>query len=160
MIYILSGEIRTGKTSALLDWASQRNDVDGLLCPDGPDGKRYFLEVMSKIEFPLEVETENDRDTISVGPFLFLKSAFHRANKYLKKTVDANYKFIVLDELGKLELKNTGLHEAAEVLIPKLENHKERHLILVVRDTLLEAIVKHYKISNYHLLIKESLNSL
>jgi nucleoside-triphosphatase THEP1 len=160
MIYILSGELRTGKTSALLEWANQRNDVDGLLCPDGPDGKRYFLELKSKTEFPLEVETKDDNEILSVGPFLFLKASFDRANRFLKTVVQSKSKFILLDELGKLELKNTGLHEAAEYLIPYFMNHNERHLILVVRDTLLEATVKHYKISNYHLLTQESLNLL
>lgn len=42
MIYILSGEIRTGKTSALREWVRKRNDVDGLLCPDDANGKRFF----------------------------------------------------------------------------------------------------------------------
>ncbi len=50
MIYILTGDIRTGKTTALLDWIKDRNDVDGLLCPDSENGMRYFLKVKSKEE--------------------------------------------------------------------------------------------------------------
>ena len=73
MIYILSGKIRSGKTSALKDWAAQRNEVDGLLCPDNAEGKRYFFELKSKTEFALEVESESAHDAISVGPFLFSK---------------------------------------------------------------------------------------
>lgn len=160
MIYILTGEIRTGKTVALQEWASKRNDVDGLLCPDDAHEKRFFLEVKSKTEFPLEVETKDHSPTISVGPFLFLKASFKRANRFLKTLALPQTRFIILDELGKLELKNTGLHAAAEALIPNFLNHKEKHLILVIRDTLLDEIVKHYKISNYHLLTKETLNSL
>jgi nucleoside-triphosphatase THEP1 len=160
MIYILSGEIRTGKTSALQEWASKRNDVDGLLCPDDADGKRFFLEVKSKTEFPLEVEAKDENDTISVGPFLFSKVSFVRANRFLKTVVHSETRFIILDELGKLELKNTGLHEAAEFLIPNFTNHNEKRLIVVIRDTLLDATVKRYKISNYQLLTKETLNFL
>ena len=48
MIYILTGAIRTGKTTALLNWINNRNDVDGLLCPDNENGKRYFLKVKTK----------------------------------------------------------------------------------------------------------------
>ena len=160
MIYILSGEIRTGKTSALREWASKRNDVDGLLCPDDANGKRFFLELKSKTEFPLEVDTENDKDTISVGPFLFSKASFDRANGFMKTLVHAENRFIILDELGKLELKDTGLHEAAEFLIPNFMNHNEKHLILVIRDTLLEPTVNHYNMSSYHRITKETLNFL
>lgn len=42
MIYVFTGAIRTGKTLALLKWAEKRNDVDGLLCPDDDDGRRFF----------------------------------------------------------------------------------------------------------------------
>ena len=59
MIYILTGEIRSGKTTALKTWASDRADVDGLICPDGKNGKRYFLKVKSKEEIELEAESEN-----------------------------------------------------------------------------------------------------
>jgi nucleoside-triphosphatase THEP1 len=160
MIYILSGEIRTGKTSALREWVRKRNDVDGLLCPDDANGKRFFLELKSKTEFPLEVQTNDQNDTISVGPFFFSKASFDRANSFMKTLIHSKTRFIILDELGKLELKNKGLHEAAETLIPYFMNHNEKHLIIVIRDTLLEATIKHYKISNYQFLTKETLNIL
>lgn len=160
MIYILSGEIRTGKTSALKNWAAQLNNVDGLLCPDNIEGKRYFFELKSKTEFVLEVEPESDYDTIAIGPFLFLQTAFDRANTFLKTLVHSGNKYVILDELGKLELKNKGLHEAAKVLIPDFMDHKKKHLIVVIRDSLLEETLKHYNISNYHLITKDSLKTL
>ncbi|MFT6842502.1 MAG: nucleoside-triphosphatase, partial [Psychroserpens sp.] len=84
MIYILTGDIRTGKTTALLNWTDQRDEVDGWLCPDNEDGKRYFLNVKSKVEFELEIESEVDSTKIvSIGPFNFLRSAFKKANDYL-----------------------------------------------------------------------------
>ena len=60
MIYILTGDIRTGKTTALLEWCKNCDDVDGLLCPDNAEGKRYFLEIKSKNEFELETEFETE----------------------------------------------------------------------------------------------------
>ncbi len=159
MIYILSGKIRSGKTSALKDWAAQRNEVDGLLCPDNAEGKRYFFELKSKTEFALEVESESAHDAISVGPFLFSKSAFERANTFLKTLLDSKNNYVIIDELGKLELKNKGLHEAANLLIPNFIDHKEKHLILVIRDTLLEDTIEHYGISNYQIITKASLKT-
>lgn len=160
MIYILSGDIRTGKTTALLEWVSGRKDIDGLLCPDGDNGKRYFLNIKSKKEFELEVESESEK-MISIGPFKFLKSAFEEANKYLLEANERrDFKYLVVDELGKLELKNEGLNHAAEILIPKYVMNENLHLILVIRESLLDVVVESYNISKYTILYKEGLKSL
>ncbi|WP_430466806.1 nucleoside-triphosphatase [Winogradskyella ouciana] len=157
MIYILTGDIRTGKTTALLNWIEGRTDVDGVLCPDGKNGKRYFLEIKPKEEFELEVELESEK-TITIGPFHFLKSAFEKANEFLITLSAKNEsQYLVIDELGKLELKNTGLHDSAKVLIPKYEKKKDHHLILVVRESLFDDILEHYNISEYSVLKKDGL---
>jgi len=160
MIYILTGDIRTGKTTALLDWVSGRNDADGLLCPDNENGRRYFLKVKSQKEIELEVEFESE-EIITIGPFHFLKSAFKEANNYL---LDANkrrdFRYLIVDELGKLELKNEGLHDAAKALIPNFIFNDNRHLIVVVRESLLHVILKYYAISEYLVLKKEDLKEL
>ncbi len=149
MIYILSGDIRSGKTTALLNWTKERKDVDGLLCPDGDNGKRYFLKIKSKSEFGLEVEAES-KETITIGPFHFLKSAFNKANEFLMPMLMVPSKmFLIIDELGKLELKNQGLHDSAVLLIPKFMNTTKQHLILVVRTSLFDEIIQHYGIKNY-----------
>ncbi|WCO01206.1 nucleoside-triphosphatase [Psychroserpens ponticola] len=154
MIYILTGAIRTGKTTALLDWSNTRTNVDGLLCPDDENGKRFFLKVKSNEGFKLEVESEN-KVTI-IGNFKFLKSAFTEANDFLlSKFSETEHKFLIIDELGKLELKNEGLHLSTEAIIPKYMQNENQHLILVVRDYLLDAILKHYTISKYKVLKKE-----
>ncbi|WP_299110883.1 nucleoside-triphosphatase [uncultured Winogradskyella sp.] len=149
MIYILSGDIRSGKTTALLNWVEGRNDVDGLLCPDGENGKRFFLNIKSKQQFELEVESESE-DTITIGSFHFLKSSFKRANEFLMLMLMAPAKmFLVIDELGKLELKNQGLHDPATLLIPKFINNTKQHLILVVRTSLYDETIQHYGIENH-----------
>lgn len=170
MIYILTGGIRTGKTSTLLDWintstafsGTNRNDIDGVLCPDDENGKRYFLNIKSNEKFILEVEaTYNKEAIIKIGPFHFLKSAFKKANHYLihaSKTKD--YSYLIVDELGKLELKNEGLHNSAEIIIASHEQNKKQHLILVVRDYLVEEIIKHYNISEHQIIKKQDLEKL
>lgn len=161
MIYILTGNIRTGKTTALLDWSGNRNDVDGLLCPDDVNGKRYFLKIKSQASFPLEVSTSSDNVTISIGKFKFLKSSFEIANDYLissgkKKKVT----YFIIDELGKLELRNEGLHKAAVNLISEFESDEQRHLIIIIRESLISEILQHYNISKYQLVKKENLFKL
>ena len=160
MIYILTGDIRTGKTTALLEWVSGITDVDGVLCPDGENGKRYFLKIKSQEKFELEVEFESEK-TIAIGPFYFLKSVFDEANKYLLEANDRRgFRYLVIDELGKLELKNEGLHKAAKKLIPDFICNENKHVVLVVRTSLLEAIINHYQIKAYTLLAKEDLKTI
>lgn len=161
MIYILTGAIRTGKTTALLNWITDRNDADGLLCPADDNGKRFFLKVKSKESFSLEVNSDNVKDTITIGSFRFLKSAFDEANHFLSSmSSEMKNQYLIIDELGKLELKSQGLHPAAECLIHNYIHNSNQHLIIVVRESLLEEITNHYNISKYLVLKKEDLESL
>ena len=161
MIYILTGDIRTGKTTTLLNWCKNRSDVDGVLCPDDDKGKRYFLNIRSKETYALAANSETkDYNIISIGPFQFLKSSFQKANDYLlQSNAQRDCSYLVIDELGKLELKNIGLHDTAKSIITQHENSKSNHLILVVRESLLNDIITHYNISEYSVLKKEDLSS-
>ncbi len=156
MIYILTGAIRTGKTTALFHWINDRNDVDGLLSPDDENGKRYFLKIKSKEKFKLEAEADLETENrIAIGNFQFLKSAFKEANDYLISIAsETENRYLIIDEIGKLELKNGGLHRSAEALISKFKNDNAQHVILVVRDYLLDAVLEHYAITEYSLLEK------
>ncbi len=159
MIYILTGNIRSGKTTALLEWSQNRKDVDGILCPDDFNGKRYFLKIKYEEKFMMEVEEEIEERTISIGNFKFLKSSFETANEYLLTSNDKrNFKYLVIDELGKLELQNKGLHNAAEKIIKELETNSDLHLIMVIRSSLLCEMIVHYHIQKYELISLDDLS--
>ena len=153
MIYILTGNIRTGKTTALFEWLTIREDVDGILCPDDESGKRFFLKIKNHETFPLEVNANSSEAIVSVGNFKFLKSSFQVANDYLIYCLKENRtKYFIIDELGKLELQNEGLHKAAAKLIKSHEFSESTYLILVVRSSLLDEIIEKYQIMNYKLI--------
>lgn len=160
MIYILPDAIRSGKTTALWEWAKQRDDINGFLCPDNSQGKRCFVNAKSQVEFELETDSET-QDIVEIGPFRFLTASFQKANDLLiafSSEIENHY--LILDELGKLELRNEGLHDAAERLIPRFIKDDAQHLILVVRDYLLDKIIAHYDISEYKILRKGDISSL
>ena len=160
MIYILTGAIRSGKTTALLNWSKNRNDVDGLLCPDDANGKRYFLKLKNKTIFKLEAEAETEA-VVAIGSFKFLQSAFNEANDYLiLEASKTEPQFLIIDEIGKLELKNEGIHVSTEALISKFKSTNNTHLILVVRDYLLDAVLEHYGITECSILTTEDLENL
>lgn len=160
MIYILTGAIRSGKTTALLHWSKSRNDVDGLLCPDDANGKRYFLKLKNKTIFKLEAEAETEA-IVTIGNFKFLRSAFNEANDYLiLEASKTEPKYLIIDEIGKLELKNEGLHVSTKALISQFKSNDNTHLILVVRDYLLDAVLEHYGITECSILNTEDLENL
>lgn len=164
MIYILTGAIRSGKTTALLHWSKNRNDVDGLLCPDDANGKRYFLKLKNKTIFKLEAEAEAEAETeaiVAIGNFKFLRSAFNEANDYLiLEASKTERQYLIIDEIGKLELKNEGLHVSTKALISQFKSKDNTHLILVVRDYLLDAVLEHYGITECSILTTEDLENL
>ena len=162
MIYILTGAIRSGKTTALLHWSKNRNDVDGLLCPDDANGKRYFLKLKNKTIFKLEAEAEAETEAIvAIGNFKFLQSAFNDANDYLiLEASKTERQYLIIDEIGKLELKNEGLHVSTKALISQFKSNDNTHLILVVRDYLLDAVLEHYGITECSILNTEDLKVL
>ena len=104
MIYIFTGEINSGKTNSLLKWSKEKPYIFGILTPKNEKRERYFLDLNSGITFKMEAN-EFDVNTISVGPYLFKKESFDLANQILGNTVKKlNKGFLIIDELGKLEL--------------------------------------------------------
>lgn len=157
MIYILADNVRSGKTSALKEWASTWDIVKGILCPIDTDSRKYLYHIETEHRFPLEVDFANE-NTISVGKFHFLTDSFKIANYLLIKSFDDDdFEFLVLDELGKLELQNKGIHQAAEYIIGNYKSSDDKNLLLVVRTALVKDILSHYQITNFQLVAKESL---
>lgn len=157
MIYILADNVRSGKTTALKEWVLTWDNVKGILCPNDDDRRKYLYHIETENRFPLEVVHSNE-NTISVGKFHFLEDSFKIANYLLIQSFDdADFEFLVLDELGKLELQNKGIHQAAEYIIGNYKSNDDKNLLLVVRTTLVKDILAHYQITNFRLVAKESL---
>ncbi len=157
MIYILAGDIRTGKTRALEEWIGTWDSVKGILCPGNDDELRYLYNIETAENTPLQV-SESASNTIRVGKFHFLEDSFKLANYILIKTFEeGDFEFLVLDELGKLELKDKGLHPAASYIIGNYESSDSKNLLLVVRTNLVKDIIAHYGIRSFQIVAKEML---
>jgi len=158
MIYILAGDIRSGKTTALEEWIGTWDKVKGILTPDDKDDDLrylYNIETAERQSFQVEQASEN---TIRVGRFNFLEDTFKLANYILIKTFEEqDFEFLVFDELGKLELKNKGLHQAASYVIGNYETNESSHLLLVIRTFLVKDMIQHYNIRNFQIVSSESL---
>ena len=160
MIYIVSGDIESGKSNFLLKWSENRKDVFGLLTPRTEFNIRYLLNVATKESFKMQADAE-EIDVIIVGRYRFLETAFRKGNEILQEVL-TNHKsgYIIIDEVGKLELQSRGFHKSVLSAIAKTINNKNLHLILVVRTSLLIEIIKNYNITNYQTISIEASGEL
>lgn len=157
MIYILTGPIRSGKTTALEVWAKDQKGLGGFLSPDRAN-RRKILLLSSNETIPFECDLNMDVDAIPVGKFNFLKSSFDTASARTLLDIHAGKALIVIDEIGKLELRNQGFSALLKQVLLMQSNH-HFDLYLVIRDTLLKQILAQFSIHNFIPLNIEHLKS-
>jgi nucleoside-triphosphatase len=149
-INILSGPVRSGKTTSLMKWLEGRDDAGGILTPD-VEGVRFLYDVARRERHPFELAGEPmpGEPVVEIGRFRFYQSAFEQARRILLRDLEAAPAWLIIDEIGKLELKGEGLEPAAGLLISRYrDGNVTGKLLLVVRDYLLEEVREHYQLLN------------
>lgn len=146
-IILFTGKIHTGKTTALLEEVKGRTDSDGILSP--VSGNKRFLQRISTGEKHLLEADEQfpENQIITAGKYRFRKDVFLWARNQLRSMEDSEAGLIIIDEIGFLELEGTGLEPEVGMLIRK-RTENNRRTLLVVRDTLIDTVIKHYGIIN------------
>ena len=84
-VIIYTGAVNAGKTTALLNWARDKEGLGGFLAPD-IDGLRrlFFLREGRRMPFQLTAEAalqSNAADKVTISHFSFSAAAFARARK-------------------------------------------------------------------------------
>ncbi len=144
-IYIVSGDIQTGKTSTLTKWSAIRNDVYGILTPI-ENGKRIFLDISNGEKFAMEAVAD-EVATIKVGKHSFSMNSFSKAVDIVSSGAYNSKGWLVIDEIGPLEISGRGFDE---VLKEFLQNDSSNlKLILVVRESLKDAVISRYNLNNH-----------
>lgn len=136
-IIILTGEIQTGKTTTLFNWVKTRNDSAGVLTPV-KNGKRFFYSIPDAVFYDMEA-AKNDSAILQVGRFTFSAAQFEKANdSILKWLSEPQWKYLIIDEIGPLELNHQkGLWTS---LVKILQMNIDSTIILVVRKLFSEHI--------------------
>jgi nucleoside-triphosphatase THEP1 len=145
-IYILTGPIQSGKTTALMKWAAGRKDVYGILTPV-VHGKRVFRNIHTGEEFEMEAAAE-EKNILSVGKFRFSKKSFDRATEIILSGSQTGTGWLVVDEAGPLELDGKGFSETLKNILTSGYNH---NIILVVRKQLLEKVIEYFELNPAHI---------
>ena len=141
---ILTGTVGSGKTTCLMRWANAQPHVRGILSPVA-DSERYFLHYPGGEKRTMEAEA--DEKEVYVTPrYRFSVRSFSWAVHLLEKDIRQRPDFLLIDEIGKLELRGEGF---SNILCRLLDAGKVPNLILVVRTELLEAVRIKFGISEY-----------
>lgn len=140
MIYILTGSIRSGKTTALMQWCVQKQNVSGILTPDVLE-ERMFFDIQTKEYFPMLAK--QGEEIVAIGKFNFSKSGFEKAIQNILSNNKTN-NCLVIDEIGPLELKGEGFCSS---LIQVLKTRNDK-LVLVIREGLLDDVCNYFGIKD------------
>ena len=142
-VYILSAPIQTGKTTSLVKWSEKRNDVYGILTPV-VDGKRMFMNAHSRQLFLMEAK-EGETETVNIGRFVFSKTNFNKAIQIVRDGMDKEG-WLVIDEIGPMELKDEGFSEVLKEVLAKRQN--KTLLVIRDKDEMVEKVKEFYKMMN------------
>lgn len=152
MIKIITGPIKSGKTTRLTAWVKCHQNCVGILSPV-INNRRFIYSILEDEYHPLETEEGDAKDqkTITIGRYTFQESTFEWARGQLELADAKNRDWLIIDEIGPLELTGKGLEPQVEKIIDSTLKSGKDDLILVVREGLVDKVVDHYHLhGNYH----------
>ncbi len=142
-VYIFTGEIKTGKTTRLQKWVKENPDADGILSPV-IDGCRNIVSVKSNEARLLEYHGDDKSiELTKIGNYNFLTSVFEWGREELYNAYLQKPKWLIVDEIGPLELRGEGLEPVVSRILNDSANDAT-NVVLVVRKPLLETVIEHY----------------
>ena len=158
VLYLLSGAVRSGKTTLLHDVFKKRPDVYGILAPVRQKERHMCLLPGDTCRnLHRDVTPEN---AIAVGRYRFHGEVFAWARTHLMR-FSGGYTFFVVDETGPLELQGGGLEPALSAAVEKARLAGS-YVILVVRERLCRTAAEFYgqRFSRVEIITAESLRGL
>lgn len=140
-----------------MNWVQKRVGIAGILMPD-IKGDRMFYHIESGEYFNFGIQKgKQDQDFIEVGKFRFDAKAFEKARALLLEASVKNNEWLVIDEIGKLEIhQQTGFEPIVTELIAKHRGgYLKSKVLLIIRDTLFDEAIEHYDLRNIKLLTRD-----
>lgn len=145
-ILVYTGPVQSGKTSRLLSFIRNRNDIGGILSLL-IDGKKYLYDISSGERKLLEADTFDEEGNVyEVGKYKFKAEVFKWGRDILKKASAQKYNLILIDEIGPLELEGRGLSPVADEIISNYRTCIPK-IFIVVRESLFNKFLKHYNLT-------------
>jgi nucleoside-triphosphatase THEP1 len=149
-ITIFSAPVHSGKTTALQQWCTMQKDISGILMPD-INGSRKIFDIGTGDIFDLECSDPGNSNAalVNIGRFFFYEDVFQKANNMLLNMLKPGPGWLVIDEVGKLELAEKGFYPAVKKITETYQNDKRYgNLLLVVRDSLCEEVIRFFSLKD------------
>lgn len=155
-IIIFTRPVRTGKTTQLSSWLADKQDAAGILTPD-VDGLRKLYDIRTGQYYDLQTDERHAGPAIAVGRFLFDVTIMEKARQLLLTACSEAPSWLVIDEVGKLEIEQQkGLEPAVMQVIRHYQQSKTKsRLLLVIRDSLLAKAIELYSLQDAAILSDE-----
>ncbi|KAA5535136.1 hypothetical protein F0919_11135 [Taibaiella lutea] len=143
-IYIFSQNIRSGKTSRLMQWLKYKKNIGGFLTPD-VEGMRMLFDISKQKMHPFQVAETYAGPVVSIGRFRFAIATFNIGKDIIANALP-DLEWFIIDEAGKLEIEQGEGFEPEVLRIIKCfqSGAMNGNLLLVVRDTLLAKAIEKY----------------
>lgn len=92
-----------------------------------------------------ETTDRTEKNLTPVGKYFFKEDTFAISRQLISELVPVNNGLIIIDEIGKLELKEKGFEPSLSAFVEKIKSdHTNCKVILVVRDFLLQEVIEKY----------------
>jgi nucleoside-triphosphatase THEP1 len=152
---ILTGERAAGKSSLLLhvlsSLRSRKFKIGGFVSPSVVRGGRRIGYDLVSAEDETRIElcrNHADFGTVRQGPFYFSQMGLNFGNRLLSLPSLMAKDFIVIDEVGPLEMKGLGWAPALEDICSGYDST----LLLVVRRELVEPVIRQWNLENVNVI--------
>ncbi|MCZ7603425.1 MAG: nucleoside-triphosphatase [Melioribacteraceae bacterium] len=141
-IILFSGPIHSGKTTRLQNFIADKN-CDGIIAPV-KEGKRYIQRIKTGEIKLLETKSH---EAIVIGKYKFSKEVMDWAKQQIKESLHTEADYIVIDEVGKLEMVDQGYEPTISIAVDKFKKENLFELVLVVRESLVDEVIEKYGLS-------------
>jgi len=172
MVHIITGPINSGKTTKMIetykllngqkdtenievDYSRLDMSSDGFISEKIMIGSRVqgykAVQLSSGNKMDLIIREENQPENFislsQIGPYYISKKTVNWIDICVKDMLGFNMKSIFLDEIGPVELEESGFHTILLRLLKSRAN-----VYITVRDTLLADVINKYEIKVYNLI--------
>jgi nucleoside-triphosphatase THEP1 len=147
-LFIFSAPVRSGKTTVLKEWLSDKK-AGGFLTPD-ENNFRVLYDCLNETTHPFEASLDDAQEkSTAIGRYRFLTASFEKCAEILKNAIEQRVPLMVIDEIGPLELKGMGNDAALLSFFSQIQmTATPAKIIIVVRETLVEEVINRYHLKN------------
>jgi len=136
MIYLITGDINSGKTTKMMELYKQNSQGDGFVCPKVYTNGifcRYDIRHLQSAHtipfaYPVDSVPENWDEMIRYGKFTFSAQAFAFAETIARQSIKDYISPFFLDEIGPLEL---DLNQGFYSILKKILSYDMDHYISI-----------------------------